>query len=562
MTDYYTYNQSMESQKQEFLFENRQYLNVTDNSGGTYPNGSITWDCAAISNSDRLIDWSQSFVQIPLVVQFGPLPLVADGNSNDAFAVCMKNHCHLIDSMSIQLSNYDTANLTSMSNLDINYKILSEWDYNTLETLGPSVGYYKDSAAGIRYQGAAGKMGVGETNNYPVMAGFNGGLRYLDQSYNRCNEARVKRMNDTSFNLIDNPYVIAEADLGESSKNYYKVLTTGAGINYLTYYVMATIPLKQIHDVFQKLPLCRGSFLKLTLNTNANSSVDIAINAAGTALSYSNPTTVHGVFPVQLSPIDEGLINPAAAVTAKLTCAIGKGALTGATHPTFSQTRLYACSYVLAPSRQEEYLAQNAIKKVVYEDRMYSTILNIVPGGALNKIINQGISRIKSVLIVPMMSASTHGATAPNLLNTTGGAALGSVMTSPFSSAPSTTLPYVNVQQFNVLLSGNSHYQQNINYGWEQFLYEARSQSLNGGMSEMLSSGLLNAKDYWAGYGFIYVDFTRKASQGVDNVSKSVEIIGTNNTSCVVDYHCLITYYRDLSINCSTGQLVFNEQAV
>ena len=46
-----------------------------------------------------------------------------------------------------------------------------------------------------------------------------------------------------------------------------------------------------------------------------------------------------------------------------------------------------------------------------------------------------------------------------------------------------------------------------------------------------MSSGLLSQSDFENGYRFITADLSRKASEAVDNIAKSVQVIGTNSSS-------------------------------
>jgi hypothetical protein len=48
-------------------------------------------------------------------------------------------------------------------------------------------------------------------------------------------------------------------------------------------------------------------------------------------------------------------------------------------------------------------------------------------------------------------------------------------------------------------------------------------------MSLGMSSGLINQLDYESGYRFIVSDLSRTPSEASDNVSKSIQVIGTNS---------------------------------
>ena len=83
-----------------------------------------------------------------------------------------------------------------------------------------------------------------------------------------------------------------------------------------------------------------------------------------------------------------------------------------------------------------------------------------------------------------------------------------------------------------------------------------QSNATNGGLSLGMSSGILSQSDFENGYGYVYVDLSRKISQASDDVSRSIQVVGTNASAVSVDYYCIIGYERGLTINTSTGSLV------
>ena len=127
MADEFTWASSVSPQDTDFQFDSRQYIFVPDQNSQSYPNGQISLDLAGLSNSGKWIDWKQSFLTIPLVLNINSSAVAfATANTENAFAASLKNHVyHLIHSMSLQITNNDVVNLTSFSNLDINYKILN-----------------------------------------------------------------------------------------------------------------------------------------------------------------------------------------------------------------------------------------------------------------------------------------------------------------------------------------------------------------------------------------------------------------------------------------------------
>jgi hypothetical protein len=128
-------------------------------------------------------------------------------------------------------------------------------------------------------------------------------------------------------------------------------------------------------------------------------------------------------------------------------------------------------------------------------------------------------------------------------------------MNSPFTSSPNTTSA-TPITNYNVLLSGTNLYQQNLNYSSEHYIQEIRVQSLNGGMSLGMSSGLISQLEYEAGYRFIVSDLSRTPSEASDNVSKSVQVIGTNSGKRPVDIFWFLEFSREVEIDIGTGSLI------
>jgi hypothetical protein len=133
-------------------------------------------------------------------------------------------------------------------------------------------------------------------------------------------------------------------------------------------------------------------------------------------------------------------------------------------------------------------------------------------------------------------------------------------MQSPFSSAPATTLPYAKIKNFQIQISGRPVYASPINYNFEHFIENLRpALSVNGGSLKSLgmSSGCINKSMWDAGYGFYYVDLTSTVeSETQDNVSKSIQVIFTNDGNLQTDYYFLVFNQKEISINVSNGAVI------
>jgi hypothetical protein len=322
---------------------------------------------------------------------------------------------------------------------------------------------------------------------------------------------------------------------------------------------MATIPLRLMHDIFDKLPLAKGIYMRLILNLNAQSQV--VLNTDGAAYTgIASVSSPNGVLPFQISPMGTGngfVATGATQITASL--GIGKSVVpTTINHASgITQCRVYCAVYDMSPLYEEKFLSMVPTKTIKYNDILSFQVTNVQGGASFSQILTNGVSRARYLLICPQLSSVVNGAT--TILNTTTNSnfQLGSPMNSPFSSAPGTCCPFAFVNNFNVLVSGSAIYQSNYNYRYEQFLQEIRpSQGLNGGLSLGMSSGIIGQSDWENAYGWIYVDLSRKISQASDDISRSIQIVGTNASGVNVDYYCIIGYEREITLSTATGSLV------
>ena len=555
MADEYTFAKSLTPQGTEFEFDTRQFVYINDQNNGSYPNGQISFDLAGLSNSGKFVDWSQTNIVIPLILNVNSSTgSFSTANIENAFSASLKNSAlQLIQSIDVQITNNSVVNLTNFSNLDISYKLLNRISSEELANLAPSILFGKDTAESITYNSTFNANGLGECNNVIADTIFSPsggwGATYTT------NKGRQDRMKYTSF----------DPAATQAAKFTNTTITNNSGKNYATYstsnntfYITATIPLRFIHDLFDKLPLIRGAYVRLLINTSAQSqvSIDLSGGVAYNTTNYSVQSPTNQI-PFMLSPLGTGSGFVGAGST-RITASIGiaKSLVPAGTFThQLSQCRVYACCYTMSPPYEEKYLSMMPTKTVKYNDILSFQQLNVAAGANVNWLISNGISRLRSITIFPFISATVNGST--SLTTFTAGVNLGSPINSPFSSAPGTVAPFHRFGQYNILLSGSNIYQTNYQYTWETFLQENRpSLCLNGGLTLGMSSGVIGQSDFENGYGFAYTDLSRKISPASDDVSRSLQAIFTNNSLYTCDYYAIVNYEREITISTSTGSLV------
>ena len=568
--DEFAFYNSQNEQKTEFIFNNAQQVYVPDQNSGSYPNGQVVFDLASLSNSGKYIDFQQSYITVPLVMNVNLGSSGGTPDNADVFAASLKNGFHqLINSMSVEITNAQVVNLTNLSNLDIHYRLLTSCSREDELNFLPSINFHKDTAESITYVDTSNNVGFGECNNIIAQSVFAASTRWGNSLWNS-NSGRLQRQLNTSFDPINGmngsgqTNLVSESSCKTVCKNYC-IINGNTDINH---YILATIPLKIIHDLFKKLPLTKGMYMRLILNLNTQCQSVITVDQANSRFSGVTTTSLNNVFPCMLSPIGAaaGLILPASTAKVTLSLGIGKSynTTTSYSHPVMTSCRFYAKVCEMTPAYEESYLSAVPTKTILFNDILSFSTSTITPNGTVSQILTNGVSRPRYLLIVPQLAGAINGAAKASLsaatyTSVTNGltSAVGTPMNSPFSSSPATTGFHAAISSLNVLVSGQTIYQSNYMYGFEEWLQEVRgSNAINGGIPLGLSSGLLSQNDWENAYRFCYIDLSKRMSQSNDDISRSIQVSFTNAASYTMDYFYIIAYEKSINISTSTGALI------
>lgn len=444
-------------------FVKREVLEVLDQQGGSY-NGKITWETSSISNSGKWCSLQESWLEIPFVISWKNSVDIS-GVVNPAM-VGMKNGFHqLIDSIQVDYQNRNVVQLTSYSNLWINYKLLTTWSQDDVAKYGATLNFFPDTSTSFNYSAAVSANGNGVSNNviYPLTAiSFaTAGMKYATH-----NEGLLKRIRNLGYDTDT-------ACMGGCSAFYTSPSTTGmsyynndgagtaAEISYIK--LLATIPLKFVHDFFDKMPLVKGCMLKITMNYNSSYQVIACVNQ--TSLGYTA-----GSVSILTGTTNPLLITSAAAnnpnysqATGNLTvaCGVCKTNTPSITHDKTVCT-LHVPVYTMNPTFEDQYLSLHPTKEVIYNDIYNFNIFGKTAGGSLQTSLTNAITNPKTLLVVPVLNGSTAG----NNATVTGITPI----TSPFASEPGTTSPLLAISEFNVQVSGQNMFPANFKYDFDAFL--------------------------------------------------------------------------------------------
>ena len=561
--DSVVYDLSSQTEAEPNIFIKKDFVSILDNQNANYSGNQCVIDTSQLSNSNKWIGYREGYLTIPMQLclttatasnTFNPTA----ANSVD-YGVGLKNwYGSIIHSISVDLGGTTIIQQTPFQSLWNNFKLLTTLSYQDLLTIGPSIGFYPDNSSSWSYNSAASVYGsIGVSNNVnnfiaPVVTGAANSLEqsntgmYQRQKLWNFNTAGLTGVGQSAFSSL-----ISQSNLNTIFKS--QIILIGAGIWQAN--IVATVFLRHLHMFFDKMPLCKGVFMKITLNLNNTS---VAFNATtGRVMSQTQGSSqfpLGGVNPILISSAVAGsgmaALQVGVATDFNVSLSVGGSVLdapskarTPATGQLLNIT-LTVPSYTFNPIYEQAYLS-NPVRKIDYEDIYQYQVLNVNAGGTFNNLITNGIAGIKSVLVIPFHSAVTavNNAISP--------------LQSAFDSAGGgTTSPLTFINNFNVVISGQNSLYNSQRYTYEEFLNQLNGQNgVNGSQIDGMSSGLISQYDFESSYNYYYVNVERCLPME-KGVSKSVNIIGQNMSAFNVDLYVFVSYGVSVSLNLYTGQRV------
>lgn len=456
----------------------------------------------------------------------------------------------------------------------------------------------------------------GVFNNFGAMAG-NDGLLRRQQLINydtsglvgatgttlalgASNETYGDLLTASNMNLLWKSYIVKKQNEVYTTTASSTTLNATQTPGVIQMNIVATVYLKHLHSFFNMCPLLKGVFMKLTLNLNNTSSTikvsrdyTVASTTAGAyaasgfqCTAVANPLggvnplmiasgiTSNGAVPLN-TPTDslntdatngahQILYTYIANISVGATCldqsltslgAVGSGALSKSVY-------LYVPAMTFNPTFEQAYLS-NSVKQIKYTDVYQYQVINVPAGQMFNNLITNGIANIKSILILPYFSSASSAGTALSTRfghsnNTNTGFINGvPVFQSPFDPAGTgATSPLCHITNFNVQISGQNAIYNTQKYSYEQFNNQLYGQNaVNGGLTDGITSGLINRQSFDMEYCYYYVNVERMLPVEM-SVPKSVQILGQNLSTKAIDMYVFVEYGVEIQIDALTGARV------
>jgi len=561
------YDMSQQTNSNPNIFIKKDWVSILDNQNGVYSGNQCVIDTSQLSNSNKWMNYSESYLAVPLLLTLGAtttstsfLPNTA-ANSCD-YALSLKNwYGSVIHSISVDLNGATVIQQTGFQSLWNTFKLMTTLSYNDLLTFGPTIGFYPDTSSSFEFYSANTASGRGVCNNkngnvVPVVTGafnaletFNKGFYERQKTWNFDPDGNLGTSGTDAFKDLT-----SQTNLQNMYKSHiFKKVNGTASVNGMfQVQIMATIFLRHLHSFFDKLPLCKGIFLKMTLMLN-NCSVQVKNTVDGSSVSTLSDLTVNnpigGINPIMMASAavnhgaykicaDSSALTLIANLSVGMKCLDSNLTTAGAGEGAFARNiTLNIPAYTFNPVFESAYVS-NPIIPINYTDIYQFQVVNQT--GNINSLISNGIAGLKSVLVLPFFTATSNNGVTPLL--------------SPYCpDGGGTTSPMAYLNNFNVVISGQNAIYNSERYTYEHFINQLYGQnSVNGNQMDGINSGLISQSDFENCYCYYYVNVER-CLPIEKNVTKSVNIIGTSVSAKNIDLYVFCEYNCSINLNVLLG---------
>jgi hypothetical protein len=638
--DNLVYEETINTEISSSEFVDKQWLYVNDNNNSSY-SGQIVIDTTSLSNCGQYLNWSESFLTIPLVLQLqseagGSLPVAEPCD----FMVGLKSgYWQIIHSLIVEFNNSNVVQQVPYLNVFNSFKANTSWSCGDVENWGALTGYCPDSADSWVYNtfgfgGAAGTAailnsfgsGICNNSNAPYVQITNYGQAWIPSvavtaapattataaeafnvaSYNETTQATTwsSGVRSSTYNkgfyrrqqwLNFSPQPNA-GGLNDFESNQSALITTAQmsaifrsytqSIPQQRAYVFdAIIRMKDICDMFAKMPMVKGGTMRLYINTNqcyftarytsgvytVDEADETEVAIYGDQILYnqvaltSSPIILGGggTNPIMLASSDVGQGGfQATGITSSVTGVSGLNVAVGlsivrtqfpqlingisqAISAPITSCRLYCPAYTMSPLAEQRLLSLCPTKKVVYNDIFYYTFNDVAAGQTFSFLVSNGIPNLRGCLVVPTLRQNANG-TAAN------GSVVCDSILSPFSSSPATPDP-ISLTNFNIQVSGKNLFITNLLYDYEVFAEQlVSSNQLNGSLTTSLASGQIGFSEFEKLYRYYYGNISRSIPSE-DGVAKAIQIVGQNASTQTISFQVFLEFERQMTIDLRTG---------
>lgn len=519
------------------LFQNKKWTYITDSSSANGQfNGQLQWDLNTLSSQNQWTDLSQAVLTFPVKLSISNVNNVSPTVGINAATI--KNGFHqFVDSVQVVLGGSTIQSSQIFTNIDVNYKILTEWSRDTLEKYGSTLGLGLDELE-VSFDS---NTGISESVDNIVASDIAPAGRGIDlwTTRNSGIKTRLRSLNNTNDVSALGKAILGsnQALLGKSNCQAGANSTPDA--DQFVLYALGTVRLKDLSPAIAALPMMKS--LKGFVYLNYNASVH-TITGSGTTTSAVSSQALYGrcapaMFNVGLDGIAFNATSSALRLRSEIS-AVASTSLTTA-QPIQTNAMLYAPYYVATPEVDRSL----TMKKTVRYNERFVTQFNVAANGSFTGTLTPGISNPKRLILYPYLTGPGSSGFSSFQTNP---------LLSPFDGCPSTTSAFAAIKDWQVYVGNSPVYQQPQTQDWLTFCNEVAQQGEQGGIVDTSSSGLLSQELWNTLYRYYTCDIGRRMNSE-DGASKSVQVSLTNATNCPMTIVAIIHYEREITVDTATG---------
>jgi hypothetical protein len=358
-------------------------------------------------------------------------------------------------------------------------------------------------------------------------------------------------MNEFSLDGVDTSLVSSLIDGTEIKKLYLSHISniTDGVVNVssplVQYSVKATIMLKDIHPLFEVIPISKSLNFKIQVFWNNSAFTATHTATAGDVAGVWSAQSAqyrayNGTIPLMLNNFVSGFgASTAGTIRASVyvgdTChdSIQKNITISANLPIGAvgkQVELWVPAYQMLVDVDRDY--SNGHNKIItYNDYYQFSLKGVASGDSFNHLVSNGISNLKACLIVPFLSSLNNNV---NVFD---------------DGLPQS---FAHINNFNIMVGGSNVLHQDSRYGYQQFNNEFFNEfGINGNQSPGIGSGLIDFKS-WVKKPFYYVNCSR-VPEDQQMTYRSLQIKGTNSSNLTMDYYIFAIYEKNFSLDIISG---------
>lgn len=534
--------QIMKSQEKKYdsVFNKREWLYIND-TNTTYDQGTSIIETTSLSNNSKFLDYNSGYLSVPILITLTSNEAAITGIADTGTLPYTKSigfkqsFLSMINSITVDLNGQPMVQQNQLIDIYNHFRLLTSESW-TSQNRWSTIGFYPDvsTVAGFSSDSSIYAPANQPANNSALNTGFTERIKYIldDAGSTFSGDA------DSLLNKL-----ILKADLAKLYVSHISNLIAGTADTkspLIQYSVKATIMLKDIHPLFEVMPISKSLNFKIQIFWNNSVATATHDGTEWTAQS-SQYRAYNGTNPLMLNNFDSGFTGSVAG-TLRASVYVGdtchdstqktvtaNGLITGAVG---KQVELWVPAYQMLPDVELNY-AENHMRDISYYDYYQFSLKGISSAGTFNYLISNGISNLKAVLIVPLFSDLNNNV---NLFDD-GGPQL-----------------MAHISDFNVLVGGSNVLHQDSRYTYQQFNNEFFNEfGINGNQSPGLGSCLIDFKS-WLKKPYYYVNCSRVPLEQ-QKAYRSLQIKGTNPTQKTIDYIIFAIYEKNFQLDVISGNI-------